>query len=62
MSIHDRIAKALGWSDAEVRSLSMASLREIVRAADPSLASEISDTIQTGQHVTTNPTRSRKRR
>lgn len=49
--LHGRIAKALGWSMRDVKSMSLASLRALVRKVDPKLADEISQTIQGGHHI-----------
>lgn len=51
MDIHERIARALGWSLADVRSFSLPSLREIVRPVSPKLADEITRIIRTGEHL-----------
>jgi ElaB/YqjD/DUF883 family membrane-anchored ribosome-binding protein/DNA-directed RNA polymerase subunit RPC12/RpoP len=50
-SLHDRIAKALKWSMKDVQSMSLASLRELVRPVDKKLADEISTVIQKGGHL-----------
>lgn len=55
--LHDRAARVLGWSPADVRSLSMHSLRELVRPVDPALADEISLAIQSGAYVRGEPRR-----
>ena len=49
--LHDRIAHALGWTPAEARSLSMQSLRDLVRPVNPDLAQEISHVIQSGAYI-----------
>ncbi len=49
--LHDRIAKVLGWSTRDAQSLSMASLRELVRPVDPNLARELDYVIQSGEYV-----------
>jgi hypothetical protein len=49
--LHDRIAKILGWRPVDVQSLSMQSLRDLVRPVDPQLAQEISYAIQSGAYV-----------
>lgn len=49
--LHDRAARALGWNPADVRSVSMQSLRDLVRAVNPALADEISLAIQSGAYV-----------
>lgn len=50
-SLHERIAATLGWSMRDVQSLSLPSLRDLVRPVSPALAEEIGDVIQTGSHV-----------
>jgi hypothetical protein len=40
-SLHDRIARVLGWSPTDVRSLSLQSLRDLVRPINPNLAREL---------------------
>ena len=47
--IRSRAARTLGWSEADARSLSLASIRDLVRPADPSLAREIDDRIASGK-------------
>lgn len=49
--LHDRIAKALGWSERDVRSMSMQTLRELVRPVDPDLAAEMSHVIRSGEYI-----------
>lgn len=49
--LHDRAARVLGWSPADVRSLSMQSLRDLVRPVDPDLAREMDYVIQSGAYV-----------
>lgn len=49
--LHERIAKALGWSKKDAQSLSMASLRELVRPVDPNLARELDYMIQSGAYI-----------
>jgi hypothetical protein len=51
MSLHDKIAKVLGWTVADTKSMSLASLRELVRPVDLNLANELSDVIQNGGHI-----------
>jgi hypothetical protein len=53
--LHDRIARTLGWSPADVRSLSMQSLRELVRPVDPDLARELDLVIQSGGYIRGEP-------
>ncbi len=57
--LYPRIAKALGWSVQETQSMSLPSLRDVVRHADPGLANEISDVIARAEHVTRGPRRRR---
>lgn len=40
-ALHARIAAALGWTDVEVRSFSLLTLRDIVRPTSQKLAHEI---------------------
>lgn len=58
--LHDRIAKALGWSGRDVQSLSMQSLRDLVLPVDPNLAQELNYAIQSGAYVRGTPTKSRR--
>lgn len=51
MSIHERIAAALGWTLRDVNSMSMQSLRELVRPVDPSLAADITQHITSGAYI-----------
>lgn len=51
-TLHDRIALTLGWSDRDVTSFSLPTLRELVRPVDPSLAAEITEVIALGSHLT----------
>ena len=58
--LHDRIAKALGWSTKDVQSLSMQSLRDLVRPVDPNLARELDYVIQSGAYIRGIPLRGRQ--
>jgi hypothetical protein len=49
--LHDRAARALGWSPIDARSLSMQSLRDLVRPVDPDLAREMDLVIQSGSYI-----------
>ena len=49
--LHDRVAKVLGWSTKDVQSVSMHSLRDLVRPVDPDLARELSYAIQSGAYI-----------
>jgi hypothetical protein len=50
-SLHERIAKALDWPLADVQSMSLAALRELVRPVDKKLADEISAALSGGSHL-----------
>jgi len=52
-TLHARIAKALGWTEAEAQSFSFQSLRELVRPVDAKLAAELDGTIQSGGYIKT---------
>lgn len=55
--LHEQCAAALGWPLADTYTLSMQSLRELVRAVDARLAEEISRHInQDRSHVFTEET------
>jgi hypothetical protein len=47
--LKSRAARALGWSEADVRRMSWLSLREVVRHVDPALAEEITVHNRTGR-------------
>lgn len=51
MSLHSRAASVLGWPLRDARSVSLQSLREMVRPLDPALADEIGHAIQSGSYV-----------
>ena len=51
MTLHERIAQALGWTKEETQSFSLQSLREVVRPVSPKLAHELSTLIQSGYVV-----------
>lgn len=48
MSLHERIAAALGWTVKDAQSLSLASLREMVRPVSPKLTHELTVAIEGG--------------
>lgn len=48
-----RIAKALGWTQAEVGQFSLPALRELVRPVDSRLAADIDDVVEHRHHWTT---------
>ena len=50
-SLHERIADALKWSINDAKSLSLSSLRELVREIDPALANEIMGIIERGETI-----------
>lgn len=52
MSLHERIAQALGWTVSEAHSFSLATPRECVRHVNPKLAAEIDELVRTGEHIT----------
>jgi hypothetical protein len=41
MNLHERIAKALGWTVKETQGFSLLALRDLVRPVDEKLAHEI---------------------
>ena len=49
--LEDRIAQALGWSLADVRSFSLPTLRDFVRPVSAKLAHEITLTMQGPDYV-----------
>jgi hypothetical protein len=51
MSLHERIAEALGWSVKDTQSFSFQSLREMVRPVSTKLAHELTVAIQTGSYL-----------
>lgn len=53
--LHERVAKALGWSTTDVQSMSMHALRDLVRPVDPGLAQELSYAIQSGAYIRGEP-------
>lgn len=59
-TLHERAAAALGWPVQDTQSMSLASLRELVRPVNPGLASDISAVIGSGSHIV--GTRHRRRR
>lgn len=52
--VRARLAQALGWTEAQAGSLSLASLRELVRPISPALAAEATDAIRSGRVVVDN--------
>lgn len=49
MSLHERIAKHLGWTIKECQSFSLQALRDIV--TDAKLRYELTEVIQTGRYI-----------
>jgi hypothetical protein len=47
----ERIAAALGWSLRDVRSMSLHSLRELVRPVSAKLADELTERIRSGRVI-----------
>ncbi len=60
-SLHERAARALGWSVADTQSMSLAALRDVVRPVSPALAEEMSRKIQSGSHIVGARRKSRSR-
>lgn len=48
--LHERIAKALGWTVKETQSFSLPTLREMVRSVSPKLAHEITVVMKTNSY------------
>jgi hypothetical protein len=59
--LHERVAKALGWSVEDTQSMSMQALRDLVRPVDKDLAREMDYMIQSGAYVRGEPPRGRGR-
>ncbi len=51
-SLHERAAEALGWSMKDVQSVSLQSLRDLVRPVDRRLADDITLVVASGGHIT----------
>jgi len=49
--LHERIAKALGWSVKDTQSFSLQALRELLRTVSPKLVHEIDQAIRSGEIV-----------
>lgn len=54
MNLHERIAAALGWPLRDVQSMSLASLRELVRPVSGKLADELTQRIRSGEVILAN--------
>jgi hypothetical protein len=48
MTLHQRIAAALGWTEDQAKSFSLAALRDLVRPVNAKLAHELTQLIQSG--------------
>ena len=55
MTLHERVAAALGWTVAEAQTLPLAALREMVRPVSPKLAHELTDAIRNPQSIEDRP-------
>lgn len=55
MSLHERIAEVLGWTEEEVKSFSFQTLREILRPVSPKLVHELDVEIRTGAYIIGEP-------
>lgn len=53
--LHERVAKALGWTVKDAQSLSMQALRDLVRPVDPDLAREMDYLIRSGEYIRGEP-------
>jgi len=51
MSLHERIAEALGWSVKDTQGFSFQTLRDLVRPVNPKLAYELTEAIRTGSYL-----------
>jgi hypothetical protein len=51
VTLHERLAKALGWTVEQAQELSLRSLRELVRPVDLALADVITEVLQDGEFV-----------
>lgn len=57
MTLHERIARCLGWTVKDCQSFSLTTLRELVRDKDVALCAAITATIRDGRHITDKPER-----
>lgn len=51
MNLHERAALVLGWTVEQCQSVSLLSLRELVRPVNPSLAYEITCLINSPDYI-----------
>jgi hypothetical protein len=49
--LHERIGKVLGWSEQDVRSMSLAALESVVRPVDAQLAKDIMQHREEERHL-----------
>lgn len=49
--MHERAARALGWSVRDTQSFSLQTLRDMVRPVDPALAEEMSEAIRSLSYI-----------
>lgn len=50
-TLHERIATAIGWTERDVRSFSLPTIREMLRDKHPKLYDEVTLLIQSGAHI-----------
>jgi hypothetical protein len=51
VTLHERIAQALGWTEEEAKGFSFQALRDLVRPVNPKLAHELTLAIQSGDYI-----------
>jgi hypothetical protein len=61
-SLHERIAKALGWTVTEAQSFDLHTLRELMRHVSPKLTHELDVQIRSGAYIVGAPWRPRRTR
>jgi len=54
MTLHQQIAEALGWTEAQAASFSLHALRDLVRPVSPEFADKLTLAIQSGKYITEN--------
>lgn len=59
--LHERIAEALGWTEAEVKTFAPMALRDLVRTVNPKLAHEITCFVESDDHIVGEPLRPKRR-
>jgi hypothetical protein len=50
-TLHARIAKALGWTEVQVKGFSFQTLRDLLRGVSPKLAAELDEQIRSGSYI-----------